>query len=40
MKLKKMIIHNLLSYYDARYDFEDYNIIVGPNGSGRTKSLV
>jgi predicted ATP-dependent endonuclease of OLD family len=36
MKLKKIHIHNLYSYKDASCEFKDYNIIVGPNGSGKT----
>jgi len=31
-----MHIHNLYSYKDASCEFKDYNIIVGPNGSGKT----
>jgi len=36
MKLKKIHIHNLYSYKDASCEFKDYNIVVGPNGSGKT----
>jgi AAA15 family ATPase/GTPase len=36
MKIKKVKVHNLYSYHDAEFELDDYNVIVGPNGSGKT----
>ncbi|GIU70957.1 MAG: hypothetical protein KatS3mg003_0436 [Candidatus Nitrosocaldaceae archaeon] len=36
MKIKKVKVHNLYSYNDAEFELDDYNVIVGPNGSGKT----
>jgi predicted ATP-dependent endonuclease of OLD family len=39
MKLAKAQIFNLYSYQDEGFIFEDYNIIVGPNASGKTNLI-
>src|SRR4051812_47889275 len=39
MKLAKVRICNLYSYQDEVIIFEDYNIIVGPNASGKTNLI-
>jgi len=36
MKLRKIEVRNLYSYADASCEFKDYNIVAGPNGSGKT----
>lgn len=36
MKLSKIDIRNLYSYKEASIDLEKYNVVVGPNASGKT----
>ena len=39
MNLKSITIENLLSFESSTFDFEKYNVIVGPNNSGKTNLL-
>lgn len=36
MKLNRITIHNLYSYIDETVELGEYNVVVGPNGSGKT----
>ena len=39
MKLKSITIENLRSFENSEFNFEEYNVIVGPNNSGKTNLL-
>ena len=39
MHIKKIRIKNLLSYKDATFNFDKYNVIVGTNNSGKTNLI-
>ena len=39
MYLEEIRIKNLLSFEDSRFSFTKYNVIVGPNNSGKTNLL-
>ena len=39
MKLKSITIENLRSFENSGFNFEGYNVIVGPNNSGKTSPL-
>lgn len=36
MRIKSIRIKNLLSFKDAKFNFKEYNVIVGPNNAGKT----
>ena len=39
MKLKSTTIGNPRSFENSEFNFEEYNVIVGPNNSGKTNLL-
>ena len=39
MKIESITIENLLSFNKSEFNFVDYNVIVGPNNSGKTNLL-
>ena len=39
VKLKSVTIENLLSFENSEFNFKEYNVIVGPNNSGKTNLL-
>ena len=39
MKFLGIDIKNVLSFSDAHFSFQDYNVIVGTNNSGKTNLL-
>ena len=39
MKIESITIENLLSFNKSKFNFVDYNVIVGPNNSGKTNLL-
>ena len=39
MKIESITIENLLSFNKSEFSFVDYNVIVGPNNSGKTNLL-
>lgn len=39
MKFKSIAIENILSFENSEFNFEEYNVIVGPNNSGKTNFL-
>ena len=39
MKIASITIENLLSFDTSTFNFKKYNVIVGPNGSGKTNLL-
>ena len=39
MKLKSITIENLRSFENSGFNFEGYNVTVGPNNSGKTSPL-
>ena len=39
VKLKSITIENLLSFENSEFNFKEYNVIVGPNNSGKTNLL-
>ena len=39
VKLKSITIKNLRSFENSEFSFEEYNVIVGPNNSGKTNLL-
>ena len=39
MKIESITIENLLSFSKSKFNFVDYNVIVGPNNSGKTSLL-
>ena len=39
MKLKGITIENLRSFENSEFNFEEYNVIVGPNNFGKTNLL-
>ena len=39
VKLKSTTIENLLSFENSEFNFKEYNVIVGPNNSGKTNLL-
>ena len=39
MKPKSTAIENLRSFENGGFNFEEYNVIVGPNNSGKTSPL-
>jgi len=39
MKIRRMRIQNLYSYKDVDFNLYDYNVIAGPNASGKTNLL-
>ena len=39
MKLKSTAIENLRSFENSEFNFEEYNVMVGPNNSGKTSLL-
>ena len=39
MKIKRITIENLLSFKKSVFNFKKYNVIVGPNNSGKTNLL-
>ena len=36
MRIESITIKNLLSFKDSRFNFSQYNVIVGPNNAGKT----
>lgn len=39
MKIDLVEIDNLLSYINEKIRFDDYNLVIGPNGSGKTNLI-
>ena len=39
MKIRRITIENLLSFKKSEFNFKEYNVIVGPNNSGKTNLL-
>ena len=39
MKLKSTAIENLRSFKNSEFNFEEYNVVAGPNNFGKTNLL-
>jgi AAA15 family ATPase/GTPase len=39
MKIDLVEVDNLLYYINEKIRFDDYNLVIGPNGSGKTNLI-